>query len=74
MWANLIQSLITLHFGIVRRRMQGLIPKAVMHLRVNHTSRHVQHMLVLMLYKPELFSELLYEHELLVSERARVKA
>ena len=45
-----------------------------MHLLVSHTSRNVQDRLVSTLYKPELFSEVLHEHELLVSERARAKA
>jgi len=71
---NLIRSLITSYFGIVRQSIQDLIPKAIMHLLVNHTSKHVQDRLVSTLYKPELFSELLHEDESLVSERARVQA
>jgi len=74
METNLIRSLITSYFGIVRQTVQDLIPKAIMHLLVNHTSRHVQDRLVSTLYNPELFSELLHEDESLVSERARVKA
>ena len=71
---NLIRSLITSYFGIVGQTIQDLIPKAIMHVLVNHTSRHVQDRLVSTLYKPELFSELLHEHESLVSKRVRVKA
>ncbi|KAF9647684.1 hypothetical protein BDM02DRAFT_3261534 [Thelephora ganbajun] len=71
---SLIRTLITSYFCIVRQTIQDLIPKAIMHLLVNHTSRNVQDRLVSTLYKPELFSELLHEDESLVSERARVKA
>ncbi|KAG7093397.1 hypothetical protein E1B28_007079 [Marasmius oreades] len=73
METNLIRSLITSYFGIVRQTIQDLIPKAIMHFLVNHTSEHVQNRLVASLYKPELFADMLNEDEALVAERARVK-
>jgi len=74
METNLIRSLIASYFSIVRQTIQDLIPKAIMHFLVNHTSQHVQNRLVAALYKPELFSELLNEDETMVAERTRVKA
>jgi dynamin 1-like protein len=74
METNLIRSLITSYFNIVRQTIQDLIPKAIMHLLVNHTSQHVQDRLVSSLYKPDLFPELLNEDETLVAERTRVKS
>ena len=74
METNLIRSLISSYFGIVRQSIQDLVPKAIMHLLVNHTSQHIQNRLVSSLYKPELFGGLLCEDEGLVAERARVKA
>ncbi|KAJ2928525.1 hypothetical protein H1R20_g8557, partial [Candolleomyces eurysporus] len=74
METNLIRSLISSYFHIVRQSIQDLIPKAIMHLLVNHTSQQVQNRLVASLYKPDLFGELLNEDEALVAERARVKA
>lgn len=74
METNLIRSLIASYFSIVRQSIQDLIPKAVMHFLVNHTSQHVQNRLVSALYRPDLFSDLLNEDETLVAERARVKA
>jgi len=74
METNLIRSLIASYFSIVRQSIQDLIPKAIMHFLVNHTSQHVQNRLVASLYKPELFSDLLNEDEALVAERTRVKA
>ncbi|KAG6885760.1 hypothetical protein C0993_010272 [Termitomyces sp. T159_Od127] len=74
METSLIRSLIASYFNIVRQSIQDLIPKAIMHLLVNHTSQHVQNRLVSSLYKPELFADMLNEDEALVAERARVKA
>ncbi|KAK7031454.1 Dynamin protein [Favolaschia claudopus] len=74
METSLIRSLIASYFGIVRQTIQDLIPKAIMHLLVNHTSYHVQNRLVASLYKPDLFQEMLHEDESLVAERQRVKA
>lgn len=74
METSLIRSLIASYFAIVRQSIQDLIPKAIMHFLVNHTSQHVQNRLVASLYKPELFADLLNEDEALVAERTRVKA
>lgn len=74
METNLIRSLITSYFNIVRQSIQDLVPKAIMHFLVNHTCQHVQNRLVSSLYKPELFADLLNEDEALVAERTRVKA
>ena len=70
---NLIRSLIASYFSIVRESIQDLIPKAIMHLLVNHSGQQVQNRLVSALYKPELFGELLDEDAALVAERTRVK-
>lgn len=74
METSLIRSLIASYFEIVRQSIQDLVPKAIMHLLVNHAAQQVQNRLVAALYKPELFAEMLNEDEALVSERSRVKA
>ncbi|PPQ70239.1 hypothetical protein CVT26_014486 [Gymnopilus dilepis] len=74
METQLIRSLITSYFNIVRQSIQDLIPKAIMHFLVNHTAQQVQNRLVASLYKPELFADMLNEDEALVAERTRVKA
>ncbi|CAE6394168.1 unnamed protein product [Rhizoctonia solani] len=71
---SLIRSLIQSYFGIVRQTIQDIVPKAIMHLLVNHTCQQVQNRLVSTLYNPDKFDSLLHEDENLVSERARVKA
>ncbi|EDR14451.1 uncharacterized protein LACBIDRAFT_244551 [Laccaria bicolor S238N-H82] len=74
METSLIRSLIVSYFAIVRQSIQDLIPKAIMHFLVNHTSQQVQNRLVSALYKPDLFADMLNEDEALVAERTRVKA
>lgn len=71
---DLIQNLISTYFSIVRQTIQDLVPKAVMHLLINHSREHVQNRLVASLYKENLFEDLLYEDEGLTAERQRIKA
>jgi dynamin 1-like protein len=74
METTLIRSLIASYFSIVRQTIQDIVPKAIMHLLVNHSRDSIQQRLVTNLYKPDLFQDLLYEDEALVAERTRVKA
>ncbi|CAD6582844.1 MAG: Dynamin- GTPase protein [Cyphobasidiales sp. Tagirdzhanova-0007] len=71
---DLIQSLISTYFSIVRQTIQDLVPKAVMHLLIGHSRESVQNRLVASLYKENLFEELLFEDEGLTAERKRIKA
>jgi len=71
---DLIQSLISTYFSIVRQTIQDLVPKAVMHLLIGHSRESVQNRLVASLYKENLFEDLLYEDEGLTAERSRIKA
>ncbi len=74
METSLIRSLIASYFNITRQTIQDLVPKAIMHLLVNYSRESVQQRLVTSLYKPELFEELLFEDEALVTERTRIKS
>ena len=71
---DLIQNLIATYFSIVRQTIQDLVPKAVMHLLINHSRESVQNRLVASLYKENLFEDLLYEDEGLTAERQRIKS
>ncbi|KAI8095307.1 Dynamin central region-domain-containing protein [Thamnidium elegans] len=71
---ELIRYLITSYFNIVRKSIQDLVPKAIMHLLVNFTRENVQNRLVSSLYREELFDALLKEDPNIASERDRCKA
>lgn len=68
---ELIRRLISSYFNIVRETIADQVPKAIMHLLVNHSKDGVQNRLVSELYKEELFQELLYEDDAIKSEREK---
>ncbi|KAI0124643.1 dynamin-A [Xylariales sp. AK1849] len=71
METELIRALISSYFNIVRESIADQIPKAVMHLLVNHSKDVVQNRLVSELYKEALFEELLYEDDGVKKEREK---
>ncbi|KAI8343291.1 Dynamin central region-domain-containing protein [Chlamydoabsidia padenii] len=73
MEVELIRKLITSYFNIVRRTIQDLVPKAIMHLLVNFTRESVQNRLVTSLYREELFDDLLQEDSTIAADRQRCK-
>lgn len=68
---ELIRRLISSYFNIVRETIADQVPKAVMHLLVNHSKDVVQNRLVSELYKENLFQELLYEDDTIKAEREK---
>ncbi|EMC93276.1 hypothetical protein BAUCODRAFT_36952 [Baudoinia panamericana UAMH 10762] len=68
---ELIRRLISSYFNIVRETIADQVPKAVMHLLVNHSKDVVQNRLVSELYKENLFEELLYEDDAVRQEREK---
>lgn len=68
---ELIRRLISSYFNIVRETIADQVPKAVMHLLVNHSKEVVQNRLVSELYKEDLFAELLYEDDSIKAEREK---
>ncbi|KAK4154023.1 hypothetical protein C8A00DRAFT_43143 [Chaetomidium leptoderma] len=71
METELIRALISSYFNIVRESIADQVPKAVMHLLVNHCKDVVQNRLVTELYKESLFEELLYEDDAVKKEREK---
>lgn len=55
----------------MRETIADQVPKAIMHLLVNHSKEVVQNRLVSELYKEELFNDLLYEDDGVKSEREK---
>ncbi|KAJ9669312.1 Dynamin- GTPase protein [Coniosporium apollinis] len=68
---ELIRRLISSYFNIVRETIADQVPKAVMHLLVNHSKDVVQNRLVSELYREDLFQELLYEDDAIKAEREK---
>jgi dynamin 1-like protein len=68
---ELIRRLISSYFNIVRETVADQVPKAIMHLLVNHSKDVVQNRLVSSLYKEDLFQELLYEDDTIKAEREK---
>jgi len=68
---ELIRRLISSYFNIVRESIADQVPKAIMHLLVNHSKDVVQNRLVSELYKEGLFEELLYEDDGIKAEREK---
>ncbi|KAM6542025.1 hypothetical protein CsatB_006472 [Cannabis sativa] len=63
------KSLIQSYYDIVRKNIQDLVPKAIMHFLVNHTKRKLQSTFTQKLYSGDLFEELLLEDDEVVSKR-----
>ncbi|KAJ2253348.1 Dynamin- GTPase protein [Coemansia sp. RSA 455] len=74
METTLIRSLIASYFSIVRKSVQDLVPKAIMHLLVNEVCQNMQNRLVEELYKEPLVADLLQEDPALVAERDQCEA
>lgn len=71
METELIRALISNYFNIVRESIADQVPKAIMHLLVNHCRDEVQNRLVSDLYRENLFEELLYEDDGVKKEREK---
>ncbi|CAK7205843.1 Dynamin-related GTPase protein [Sporothrix eucalyptigena] len=71
METELIRALISSYFNIVRESIADQVPKAIMHLLVNHCKDVVQNRLVSELYKESFFEELLYEDDGVKKEREK---
>lgn len=59
------------YYDIVRKNIQDLVPKAIMHFLVNLTKRNLHRTFIQKLYRENLFEELLQEHDAHVSQRKR---
>ncbi|XP_060179420.1 dynamin-related protein 3A-like isoform X2 [Lycium barbarum] len=61
--------LITSYYDIVRRNIQDLVPKAIMHYLVNHAKRNLLGTFIEKLYRENLFEDLLREQDEVVTQR-----
>lgn len=61
--------LIASYYDIVRRNIQDLVPKAIMHYLVNHAKRNLLGTFIEKLYRENLYEDLLREHDDVVIQR-----
>lgn len=59
------------YHDIVRKNIQDLVPKAIMHFLVNHTKRNLHNTFIRKLYRENHIEELLEEEEEVVTNRKR---
>ncbi len=69
MEAEIIKSLLTAYFNIIRKNVSDSVPKSIMFFLVNKSKSNLQSELVRNLYKDELFEELLKENDEIASKR-----
>ncbi|KAK8513497.1 hypothetical protein V6N13_002232 [Hibiscus sabdariffa] len=65
--------LVKSYFDIVRKNIQDLVPKAIMHFLVSHTKRNLHNTFIQILYRESLFEELLQEQDGVVAKRKHAK-
>eukprot|EP01117_Protostelium_nocturnum_P014930 TRINITY_DN5737_c0_g2_i1.p1 TRINITY_DN5737_c0_g2~~TRINITY_DN5737_c0_g2_i1.p1 ORF type:complete len:714 (-),score=237.94 TRINITY_DN5737_c0_g2_i1:584-2725(-) len=70
---ELLESLLTSYFDIVRKNIQDGVPKATMYLMVNRSKTEMQNELVQKLYRESDFERLLAESNDLVARRKECK-
>uniref|UniRef100_A0A7I4CF76 Dynamin-related GTPase n=1 Tax=Physcomitrium patens TaxID=3218 RepID=A0A7I4CF76_PHYPA len=61
------------YYDIVRKNIQDLVPKAIMHFLVNHVKRELHSVFIRKLYRENLFEEVLQEKEEIAVKRKRCK-
>ncbi|XP_050216388.1 dynamin-related protein 3A-like isoform X2 [Mercurialis annua] len=61
------------YYDIVRKNIQDLVPKTIMHFLVNHTKRELHNNFVQKLYRDALFEELLQEHAEVAAKRKHAR-
>jgi len=67
---EVIKTLISSYFAIVKKNIQDSVPKAIMYSLVNYSKQEVQSELVKNLYKEQLFENLLKEADDVSQKRA----
>jgi len=60
---ELLKSLITSYFAIVKRKIIDAVPKTIMHFMVNHVRDSLHHACIAELYQSEQMDSLLREGE-----------
>ncbi|AFZ79026.1 Dynamin central region domain containing protein [Theileria equi strain WA] len=68
---ELIKTLISSYFSIVRKNVADAVPKCIMHFMVNKATESLQQELISKLYKRELYDELMAESKHVIERREK---
>eukprot|EP01024_Parvocaulis_polyphysoides_P061294 TRINITY_DN6776_c0_g4_i1.p1 TRINITY_DN6776_c0_g4~~TRINITY_DN6776_c0_g4_i1.p1 ORF type:complete len:360 (+),score=66.28 TRINITY_DN6776_c0_g4_i1:134-1081(+) len=71
---DVTRKLVGSYFDVVRKNMQDMVPKAIMHFLVLHCKKGLQNHLIQTLYKDELIDSLMQEREDIAAKRQNAKA
>ncbi|XP_061363778.1 dynamin-related protein 3A-like isoform X1 [Gastrolobium bilobum] len=61
------------YYEIVRKNVEDLVPKAIMHFLVNNTKRELHNVFIKKLYRDNLFEEMLQEPDEVATKRKRCR-
>ncbi|KAI4296450.1 hypothetical protein L6164_036406 [Bauhinia variegata] len=61
------------YYDIVRKNVEDLVPKAIMHFLVNNTKRELHNVFIRKLYRENLFEEMLREPDEIAMKRKRTR-
>merc|ERR1712086_892770 len=70
---QIIQTLLSSYFAIVKKSVADSVPKTIMYFLVNRARNRLQNHLVGQLYKDQLFEQLLAENENLAKAREKCR-
>ncbi|GAV90560.1 Dynamin_N domain-containing protein/Dynamin_M domain-containing protein/GED domain-containing protein [Cephalotus follicularis] len=70
---SVTKLLVRSYYDIVRKNIQDLVPKTIMHFLVNFTKRNLHQTFTKLLYRDDLVEDLLLEREEIVVKRKRAR-
>ncbi|KAL0891465.1 hypothetical protein Bca101_015448 [Brassica carinata] len=70
---QITKLLLKSYYDIVRKNIEDLVPKAIMHFLVNHTKRELHNVFIKKLYRENLFEEILQEPDEIAGKRKRTQ-
>jgi dynamin 1-like protein len=70
---EITKLLLKSYYDIVRKNVEDLVPKAIMHFLVNYTKRELHNVFIEKLYRENLIEELLKEPDELAIKRKRTQ-
>ncbi|CAI0556969.1 unnamed protein product [Linum tenue] len=70
---KVIKLLLTSYYNIVRKNIEDLVPKTIMHFLVQHAKRELHNVLIKKLYRENLFEEMLQEPDEISVKRKRTR-